>query len=72
VRREAWIDWDVIFLLLGMMVIVGVIRQTGQFEYLAVWSAKRAGGRPFRILAAPTAITADRIWPAGSGSCSRS
>jgi Na+/H+ antiporter NhaD/arsenite permease-like protein len=46
VRREAWIDWDVIFLLLGMMVIVGVIRQTGQFEYLAVWSAKRAeGGR---------------------------
>jgi Na+/H+ antiporter NhaD/arsenite permease-like protein len=36
VRREAWIDWDVIFLLLGMMVIVGVIRQTGLFEYLGI------------------------------------
>ncbi|HZA80993.1 MAG TPA: SLC13 family permease, partial [Actinomycetes bacterium] len=40
------IDWDVIFLLLGMMLIVGVVKQTGLFDYLAIWSAKRAGGRP--------------------------
>ena len=52
------IDWDVIFLLLGMMLIVGVIKQTGLFDYLAIWSAKRAGGRPFRILATLTTITA--------------
>jgi Na+/H+ antiporter NhaD/arsenite permease-like protein len=52
------IDWDVIFLLLGMMVIVGVIKQTGLFDYLAIWSAKRAGGRPFRILVTLTTITA--------------
>ncbi|MEV4315027.1 SLC13 family permease [Actinocrispum sp. NPDC049592] len=26
------IDWNVIFLLLGMMIIVGVIRQTGVFS----------------------------------------
>jgi di/tricarboxylate transporter len=44
------IDWDVIFLLLGMMVIVGVVKQTGLFDYLGIWSANRAGGRPFRIL----------------------
>ncbi len=52
------IDWDVIFLLLGMMVIVGVIKQTGLFDYLAIWSAKRARGRPFRILVTLTTITA--------------
>jgi Na+/H+ antiporter NhaD/arsenite permease-like protein len=52
------IDWDVIFLLLGMMVIVGVIKQTGLFDYLAIWSAKRARGQPFRILITLTTITA--------------
>jgi Na+/H+ antiporter NhaD/arsenite permease-like protein len=56
--EEFGIDWDVVFLLLGMMVIVGVIKQTGLFDYLAVWSAKRAQGRPFRILVALTTITA--------------
>lgn len=40
--RETGIDWDVIFLLLGMMIIVSVLRQTGVFEYVAIWSAKRA------------------------------
>jgi Na+/H+ antiporter NhaD/arsenite permease-like protein len=52
------IDWDVIFLLLGMMVIVGVLKQTGLFDYLAIWSAKRARARPARILAALVLITA--------------
>jgi len=56
--KELGIDWDVVFLLLGMMIIVGVIKQTGLFDYLAVWSAKRARGRPFRILVALTTITA--------------
>ena len=31
--HETGIDWDVIFLLFGMMIIVGVLRQTGVFEY---------------------------------------
>ena len=48
--RETGVDWNVIFLLLGMMILVGVLRQTGLFEYLAIWSAKRARGRPFRIM----------------------
>jgi Na+/H+ antiporter NhaD/arsenite permease-like protein len=56
--EEFGIDWDVIFLLLGMMVIVGVIKQTGLFDYLAIWSAKRARGRPFRILVTLVTITA--------------
>ncbi|HEY6747488.1 MAG TPA: ArsB/NhaD family transporter [Mycobacteriales bacterium] len=56
--RETAIDWNVIFLLLGMMLLVGVIRQTGLFEYLAIWAAKRAGGRPFRIMVSLVLLTA--------------
>jgi Na+/H+ antiporter NhaD/arsenite permease-like protein len=55
---ETGVDWNVVLLLLGMMVIVGVLRQTGLFEYLAIWSAKRARGRPFRVLVMLILITA--------------
>jgi Na+/H+ antiporter NhaD/arsenite permease-like protein len=48
----------VIFLLLGMMLIVAVLRRTGLFEYMAIWSAKRARGQPFRILVTLSAVTA--------------
>ena len=44
------IDWNVIFLLFGMMVIVGVLKQTGLFEFLALWAAQRSGGRPYKLL----------------------
>jgi Na+/H+ antiporter NhaD/arsenite permease-like protein len=56
--EEFGIDWNVIFLLFGMMVIVGVLRHTGFFEYLAIWSAKRARGRPFAIMTMLIVITA--------------
>ncbi|SDJ03271.1 ArsB/NhaD family transporter [Nonomuraea jiangxiensis] len=52
------IDWNVIFLLLGMMIIVGVLKETGVFEYLAIWAAKRARGRPFRLMVLLVLITA--------------
>ncbi|WKX68986.1 ArsB/NhaD family transporter [Streptomyces sp. XD-27] len=56
--EHSGIDWNVIFLLLGMMAIVGVLRQTGLFEYLAIWSVKRARGKPFRVMAMLIVITA--------------
>jgi Na+/H+ antiporter NhaD/arsenite permease-like protein len=56
--EHAGIDWNVIFLLLGMMIIVGVLKETGVFEYLAIWAAKRARGRPFRLMALLVIITA--------------
>lgn len=56
--RETGIDWNVIFLLFGMMVIVGVLRQTGVFEYVAIWAAKKARGRPFRVMTLLCLITA--------------
>lgn len=56
--EHAGIDWNVIFLLLGMMLIVAVLRRTGVFEYLAIWSAKRAKGYPFRVMVILVVITA--------------
>ena len=56
--HETGIDWDVIFLLFGMMIIVGVLRQTGVFEYVAIWAAKRANGSPLRIMILLVLVTA--------------
>ena len=52
------IDWNVIFLLLGMMIIVGVLRRTGVFEYVAIWAAKRAKGSALRVMILLCLITA--------------
>jgi Na+/H+ antiporter NhaD/arsenite permease-like protein len=56
--EEAGIDWNVIFLLIGMMLIVAVVKRTGAFEYLAIWATKRAGGRPFRVMVLLVLVTA--------------
>jgi Na+/H+ antiporter NhaD/arsenite permease-like protein len=56
--EDTGINWDVIFLLLGMMIIVSVVRQTGVFEYVAIWSAKRAKGSPLRIMILLLLVTA--------------
>ena len=55
---ETGIDWDVIFLLLGMMIIVGILRRTGVFEFVAIWAAKRAKGSPLRVMILLVLITA--------------
>jgi Na+/H+ antiporter NhaD/arsenite permease-like protein len=57
-ESETGIDWEVIFLLLGMMIIVSVLRQTGVFEYAAIKAAKRARGRPFRVMVTLVLLTA--------------
>ncbi|RDI45236.1 ArsB/NhaD family transporter [Nocardia mexicana] len=56
--HDTGIDWNVIFLLLGMMIIVGVLRQTGVFEFTAIWAVKRAKGSPLRVMILLTLITA--------------
>ncbi len=55
-RRE--VDWNVIFLLIGMMIIVGITKQTGLFQYIAIKMAKLAKGKPFRIMLYLAVITA--------------
>ncbi|MFJ4650362.1 SLC13 family permease [Nocardia sp. NPDC088792] len=56
--HETGIDWNVIYLLLGMMIIVGVLRQTGVFEWAAIWAAKRAKGSALRVMILLVLITA--------------
>ena len=55
--EDSGIDWNVIFLLLGMMLIVGVVKRTGLFEYVAIWAAKKARGRPFPIMVILIVVT---------------
>lgn len=55
---ELGIDWNVIFLLVSMMIIINIMRPTGVFEYIAIKSAKVAKGRPFAIMAIFSVVTA--------------
>ena len=52
------IDFNVIFLLAGMMILAGIIRKTGVFGWIAVRAARLAGGDPYRILVVLSLITA--------------
>ena len=56
--EETGVDWNVIFLLLGMMIIVSVLKQTGVFDFAAIWATKKARGRPFAVMVLLTMITA--------------
>jgi Na+/H+ antiporter NhaD/arsenite permease-like protein len=52
------IDWNVIFLLVGMMVIANILRETGLFQWLAVQAVRLGRGRPVRILLVLCVVTA--------------
>lgn len=41
----AYIDFEVIFLLMGMMIVVGIIEETGIFQWLAYKAYQLSGGR---------------------------
>ena len=59
-QEEAFhaIDWNVIFLLAGMMVIANVLRETGLFQWIAIQTVKLGQGDPFRILVILSAVIA--------------
>ena len=44
------IDWNVVFLLAIMMVIVSIMISTGGFEHLAQYLARLSGGSQFRLM----------------------
>ena len=52
------IDFNTLGLLTGMMILVAIIRRTGVFEALAIWSASITRGEPLRLLALLSFITA--------------
>lgn len=52
------IDFNTLGILLGMMLLVGVIKESGLFEYMAIKAAKLAKGDPWKIMAMFMIITA--------------
>ncbi|MBW7866032.1 MAG: ArsB/NhaD family transporter [Candidatus Hydrogenedentes bacterium] len=44
------VDLDVMFLLTGMMIVVGILSETGLFEWVAIFIARRAQGNALIIL----------------------
>ncbi|OGO56971.1 MAG: hypothetical protein A2Z32_13385 [Chloroflexi bacterium RBG_16_69_14] len=59
-QEEAFgaIDLNVIFLLAGMMTLAAILRRTGFFQWLAIRSAKLAGGQPYRLLIVMSIVAA--------------
>ena len=55
---ELGVDWNVIFLLLSMMIIVDLMKPSGVFEYIAIKSAKLGRGSPAGILVIFSLVTA--------------
>lgn len=56
--EELGVDWNVIFFLIGMMIIINLIQPTGFFEYIAIKSAKIGKGEPLRIMIIFALVTA--------------
>ncbi len=52
------VDWNTIFLLISMMIIVNITRHTGVFQWLAIKAAKVVRGEPVSIIIVMCAITA--------------
>ena len=52
------VDFNTIALLAGMMLIVGITRRSGVFQYVAIWSTKLVGASPAGVLALLAVVTA--------------
>jgi Na+/H+ antiporter NhaD/arsenite permease-like protein len=52
------VDWNVIFLLAGMMALANILRETGLFQWIAVQAVRLGRGDPFRIMLILSLVTA--------------
>lgn len=52
------VDFNTLGLLFGMMLLVGMLEETGVFQYLGIWTAKKTKGNPWMLMVALSAITA--------------
>lgn len=57
-RAIGAVDFNVVFLLVGMMTSVYILSRTGFFEWMAISVAKKAKGDPWRIMVLLLAVTA--------------
>ena len=54
----SYIDFNTLGVLVGMMIIVGIVKNTGIFEYLAIYASKKVKGDPWKIILSLSIITA--------------
>lgn len=54
----SYIDFNTLGVLVGMMIIVGIVKNTGAFEYLAIFASKKVKGDPWKIILSLSVITA--------------
>lgn len=54
----SYVDINTISVLVGMMLFVAVVKESGLFEYIAIRAAKLAKGRPWAIMVSFIVITA--------------
>lgn len=52
------VDFNTIGVLIGMMLFVSVIKNSGLFEYIAIWTAKKTKGDPWKIMVYFMIVTA--------------
>ena len=52
------IDFNTLGLLMGMMIIVNITSETGLFNFLAIWAAKKVKAQPVALMVALSALTA--------------
>ena len=52
------IDFNTIGLLTGMMIIVAITKESGVFQFLAIWSAKQVRASPWGVLVMLVLVTA--------------
>jgi Na+/H+ antiporter NhaD/arsenite permease-like protein len=45
-----YIDWNVIFLIMGMMIVIAVVERTGVFQWSAYMAYRLAGGRTWLLV----------------------
>lgn len=54
----SYVDMNTLGVLIGMMLFVSVVKNSGLFEYIAIWAAKAAKGHPWRLMVLFVLITA--------------
>ena len=49
-RALHYVDWNVIFLVMGMMIVIAVVERTGIFQWLAFVAFRMSGGRAWLLM----------------------
>jgi Na+/H+ antiporter NhaD/arsenite permease-like protein len=57
-RALEYVNFDVFFLVMGMMIVIGVIEETGIFQWLAYQSYRLSGGRAWLLVIILMIVTA--------------